>query len=132
MHAGTHCERKAGNEYTPHSRGRLALSPGFPTLLDLVVSGRARLYARAVRIRRLTREDRAERIEAEAALFERQAAEMEQKLPADLIESEPVSDAEAKKLRASDPVWQRHAAAGLRRSASELRALAERKRRGDW
>jgi hypothetical protein len=85
-----------------------------------------------VRFRRLTREKRAERIEAEAAQFERRAAEMEQKLPAALIESEPVSDAEAKKLKPSDPVWQRHAVAGLRRSASELRALADQKRQGDW
>jgi sugar phosphate isomerase/epimerase len=85
-----------------------------------------------VRFRRLTREERAQRIEAQAAKFEKRAAELEEKLPADLIESEPGSAAEASKLRPSDPAWQRHAAAGLRRSASELRALAEKKRRGEW
>jgi hypothetical protein len=85
-----------------------------------------------VRLRRLTREERAGRIEAEAALFEKRAAEMEQQLPPDLIESEPIPDAEARKLSPSDPAWQRHAVAGLRRSAADLRALAERKRRGEW
>jgi hypothetical protein len=80
----------------------------------------------------MSREGRAQRIETEAAQFEKWAADMERRLPPEVLTHEPVSDEEAKKLKPDDPAWQRHAVETLRRSAADLRAHAEAKRRGEW